>query len=351
MNTYCQRRQRLIERCSEKKLDGYLTFDRQDVYYLTGFPAEGAFLLASKEGSTLFVPLLLREQTKSLLKDEPELLVSSSGKLLKSLAQTIGKNYLKRIGYDSAKLPVALWEELRHIRKGCWQPLPSFVLRQRSIKDQTEIEAISRACKIAIQSYETCWKNLQAGESEKSCAHQLEELFYKNGSPKPAFETIVAFGENAAYPHHVATDKRLSANMVVLMDCGSSVEGYRSDLTRTAFFGKMTARFQKIYRIVEKAQQEGIAAVRDGISAGKIDFICREVIRKEGYGDYFVHGTGHGLGLEIHEPPRLGVRSKEILKTGMVVTVEPGIYLPGEFGVRIEDTLLVQKNGCKILTR
>lgn len=350
MHPYTKRRELLKERYSEKKIEGFLTFDRQDVFYLTGFPVEGAFLLVSQSGSELFAPLLLGEQAKALLKEDLEITVRYQGSLLKALSKTIGKNHLRRLGYDAAKVPVSLFQELARIRKVKWRALAGFVLKQRTIKEADEIEAISRACQISIHSYQSCWKNLKEGESEADAGQFLEQLFYKNGSPKPGFETIIAFGENSAYPHHLVSEKKLNKNEVVLMDLGATVKGYHSDLTRTDFFGKITSQFKKIYRIVEKSQQAGIAALREGVPAGRIDFICREVIRKEGYGDYFVHGSGHGLGLEIHEPPRLGMRSKEILKAGMVVTVEPGIYLPGKFGVRIEDTLLVTKTGCKILT-
>ncbi len=186
--------------------------------------------------------------------------------------------------------------------------------------------------------------------TEKDLAFRVERMFQDKGSPKPAFDTIVAFGENAAYPHHVLTEKKLSRDTPVLMDLGSTIGGYKSDLTRTAFFGKISPKFREVYGIVKEAQAAGIAAVRDGVSAGRVDFVCRDLIRKAGYGDFFVHSTGHGVGLDIHEPPGLADGIKTVLREGMVVTVEPGIYLPGRFGVRIEDTVLVKKGGCKVLT-
>ncbi|MBI3012257.1 MAG: aminopeptidase P family protein [Elusimicrobia bacterium] len=344
-----RRRDRLRERCRDQKVDGYLTFDYSDVFYLSGFPSEGCFLLVSRGGDFLFSPLLLAEQARSIV--DRKLSVVTSRKLLKSLESAVRKDGLKKVGYDSAKVTVSLFKSFSSGKGMRWVPLDGFVLKQRMIKDENEIELISQACHATFVSRESTFGLLREGQTEREVARALEGLFFKAGASKTAFETIVAFQENAAYPHHVVSDKKLSPKMAVLMDCGCAFGGYRSDLTRTGFFGKISSQFQKIYGIVKKSQSVGMAAVRPGVTAGKIDFVCREVIRKAGYGDYFVHGTGHGVGLDIHEPPRLGIGSKEVLREGMVVTVEPGIYLPGEFGVRIEDTLLVTKNGCEVLTQ
>lgn len=344
------RRNRLRKRCSDKKIDGYLTFDQSDLFYLSGFPSEGCFILVSRAGDFIFAPLLLAEQAKTLTANEKGLTVVSDRSLLKSLGKILEKNHLKKIGYDSSKVTVSLYNSLSSCRAVKWIPLNGFVLSQRMVKESGEIKSISQACQITVESQKTCQNNLAEGEQEKEVSYRLENLFRKNGSPKIAFETIIAFDEHSSYPHHVVTEKRLKKNSVVLMDLGCTVNGYRSDLTRTSFFGKISPQFSKIYGIVENAQREGIAAVRSGVSAGKIDLVCRKIIEKAGYGDFFVHGTGHGVGLDIHEPPRLGIGSKEILREGMVVTVEPGIYLPGEFGVRIEDTLLVTRDGCRVLT-
>lgn len=349
-NTYSARRDLLRKRLAAHKVDAYLTFDFSDAFYLTGFPSEGCFVLASKAGDFMFSPLLLAEHARAATAGD-SLEVVWQAPLLQSLEKTLKKQRLKKVGFDPSKLTVGLYRDLQKSKGVKWVGLDGFVLSQRMIKDEPELQAISRACHITYQSCKATFAALEEGLSEAQVARQLERRFNEGGSPKVAFETIVAFGENAAYPHHVVTDKSLKKNQAVLMDLGCTVDGYRSDLTRTAYFGSITPRFKKVYDIVKKSQAEGIAAVKEGVTAGEIDFICREVIRKEGFGDYFIHGTGHGVGIDIHEPPRLGVNSKEVLKPGMVVTVEPGIYLPGEFGVRIEDTVLVQKNGCEILTK
>lgn len=346
---YKKRRDFLRIRLKEKKANGYLTFDFFDVFYLTGFPSEGCFLLVGQEKDILFAPLLLAGQARTLTSGRLE--VISEKKLFESLQKHIQKESLKHIGYDSSKVTLSLFKAFSSFKKVSWLPLDGFILEQRMVKDQEEIKQIARACHVTHQSCQEAFKKLKEKMTEQETAHVIENLFYEKGAGKLAFETIVAFGEHSSYPHHLVTTKKLSKDTPVLMDLGCMVNGYRSDLTRTSVFGKITPQFHKIYEIVKKAQREGISLVRDGISAGDVDFAARDFIAKAGFGDFYIHGTGHGVGLEIHEPPRLGTGSKEILREGMVVTVEPGIYLPGEFGVRIEDTVLVKKNGCEVLTK
>jgi Xaa-Pro aminopeptidase len=346
-----RRRDLLRKRCRGKKTDGYLTFDFSDVFYLSGFPSEGCFALVSAAGDFIFAPLLLAGHLRAHIGRGNGLEIVEDRKLLRSLGLILKKNRLRKIGYDPEKATVSLLKQLERFGGASWAAQGGFVLTQRMIKDESEVASISRACHITHESSRLSFESLEEGQSEEDLALRLQDLFRKRGSSKPAFETIVAFGENSAFPHHVATAKKLTGNSVVLMDLGCTLNGYRSDLTRTEFFGKISRKFKEVHDIVKKSQAAGIDQVRDGVSAGRVDFVCREVIRKYGYGDRFIHGTGHGVGLDIHEPPRLGAGSKTVLKEGMVVTVEPGIYLPGEFGVRIEDTVLVKKNGCEILTK
>jgi Xaa-Pro aminopeptidase/Xaa-Pro dipeptidase len=344
------RRNRLRQRCAEKKMDGFITFDFSDVFYLIGFPSEGCTVFTAKSGDYVFAPPLLAEHVKTFIGNVEGLTILSEKGFLSSFDTIAKKHHLQRIGYDPQKVTVALYKDLLGIKNVKWVSMNGFVLDQRSVKQPEEIELIAQACHITCESANVCFEQLEEGQTEEEVAYQLEQNFRQRGSSKVAFETIVAFNENAAYPHHVVSSKKLTPNSVVLMDLGCTVGGYRSDLTRTFFFGKITPQFQKIYDIVKQAQQEGIAAVKEGVTAGNIDRICREVIGKAGYARYFVHGTGHGVGIDIHELPHVSSKSDEILKENMVITVEPGIYLPGEFGVRIEDSLRVTKTGCKILT-
>ncbi|OGR82093.1 MAG: hypothetical protein A2636_03185 [Elusimicrobia bacterium RIFCSPHIGHO2_01_FULL_64_10] len=348
---FSARRDGLRRSCARAKADGFLTFDFSDVFYLSGFPSEGCFLFTGESGDWIFAPKLLAEQVRSAVRSDRKLAVVDEPDLLGALRGILKTGALRRIGYDPDKMTVGLLRTLERFSGVKWVPLGRLVLNQRVVKDEHEIALISRACGITARSAKECLGSLRPGRTEEEVAADLDGIFRKNGSGKRAFETIVAFGGNAAYPHHVVTAAGLARNSAVLLDAGCAVGGYRSDLTRTVFFGKITRKFRTIYGIVHEAQRAGVAKIGPGVPAKAIDSACREVIRKSGYGEYFIHGTGHGVGLDIHEPPRLGKSSKDILRAGMVVTVEPGIYLPGEFGVRIEDTMLVTPSGHRILTR
>ena len=171
------------------------------------------------------------------------------------------------------------------------------------------------------------------------------------GATRPSFDLVVAFGANSALPHHEVSTRVLKKNEAVLIDFGCVYDFYCSDITKTFFYGKPDAEFKKVYSIVESAYKKSVKALKSGVKASFIDKVGRDLITDEGYGQYFTHGTGHGMGLEPHEAPSLYSKSKDILKEGMILTVEPGIYLNGKFGVRIEDTFLVKKNGYEILTK
>jgi len=172
----------------------------------------------------------------------------------------------------------------------------------------------------------------------------------KMGASGPSFDIIIGSGPNSAWPHHATSERVIKNNEPLLLDFGCFYKGYASDMTRTIFIGKPTDEYKKIYAIVESAHKAGLAAIRCGVSAFDADKACRDIISAAGYGDTYIHGTGHGIGLEIHENPYLNTKSKAVLKAGMAVTVEPGIYLAGKFGVRLEDSVLVTKKGCEILT-
>ncbi|HEY4500013.1 MAG TPA: aminopeptidase P family protein, partial [Candidatus Paceibacterota bacterium] len=293
----------------------------------------------------------LETHARHTTQDDKKLKVLSPQSFLKELTSVIQDNHPKKIGYDPRTTKVSFLNFLSKIKGAQWTPLEQLILKQREIKDSTEIELIQKACHITALAHKKIMPTLKAGMSEQKVMFGLEQIFQNYSSPKPAFETIVAFNEHSSFPHHVTETKKLTNNSVVLMDFGCSVGHYMSDFTRTTFFGNPTAEFKKIYDIVTEAQHAGIAAVREGVTAGNIDIACRKVIQKYGYGKYFIHTTGHGVGLDIHELPNISPLSKTILKAGMIITVEPGIYLPKKFGVRIEDTLLVTKNGFEILTK
>ncbi|MBR3628136.1 MAG: aminopeptidase P family protein, partial [Elusimicrobia bacterium] len=223
------------------------------------------------------------------------------------------------------------------------------VLKKRIIKNKEEIKNIKKACEIVSEVFETVKKKIVPGMMEIDIHFKIEEEFAKRHVVQ-SFKTIVASGPNSANPHHISGNRKIQRNDIVLIDMGCIYNGYCSDLTRTFFIGKEEKNKRKIWNIVKQAHDESLIKVKQNIKASDIDFFARNLIRQEGYGKNFIHTTGHGVGLDIHEAPSIGQKSKDILKEGMIITIEPGIYLDKKFGVRIEDTVLVTKNGYKVLT-
>jgi Xaa-Pro aminopeptidase len=230
------------------------------------------------------------------------------------------------------------------------KPVGSVIEKLRMVKSPEEIERIRTSVHTNSTAFEQALSSLRPGVSESALAAQLEYEMRRSGAERAAFDTIVAFGEHAALPHAQPTSRALPKDELVLIDMGACQDGYMSDMTRMLFSGRPSARVRRMYQSVFKAQLAALDAVRAGVTAEHIDHRARGVLKSEGLAKEFVHSTGHGLGLEIHEPPRLGKSDKTILEAGMVITIEPGAYIAGFGGIRIEDTVLVTKNGCEILT-
>ena len=228
-------------------------------------------------------------------------------------------------------------------------PDKNSIIEQRTIKNKEEIKNIKKACDIVSKVFETVKKKVVPGMTELDIHFKIEEEFAKNHVVQ-SFKTIVASGPNSANPHHISGNRKIRKNDIVLIDMGCIYKGYCSDLTRTFFVGKENKQQVKIWNIVKQAHDEALIKVNQNMKTSDIDLSARNKIKQEGYEKNFIHTTGHGVGLDIHEAPVIGSKSNEILKEGMVITIEPGIYLEKKFGVRIEDTVLVTKNGYKVLT-
>ncbi len=218
------------------------------------------------------------------------------------------------------------------------------------LKSPAEIERIRTSVHANSEAYSRTMKNIRLGLRERDIAAELEFQMRRLGAEKPAFDTIVAAGAHSALPHAHPTAHRLGENELLLIDMGASLEGYSSDMTRVAYAGAPPKRIRDMYRAVLEAQLTAVNAVRAGVAASKVDGTAREVLKKHNLEREFIHSTGHGLGLEIHELPRIGKKDKTKLRAGMVITIEPGVYIDGLGGVRIEDTVLVTENGCEVLT-
>ena len=334
----------------ELKVDALLVSALPNIRYLSGFTGDNALLLLSPESSTLYTDPRFTIQAA----DECTCPVQTvtKGPLDAAVVASIQRKKWKRIGFEGSRMLFETYQRIKSaLRSGAsLKPLAPVVEKLRMIKSPEEIERIRRSVLTNSKAFEKTIGSIRPGVSESSIAGELEYRMRRLGAEKAAFDTIVAFGARAALPHARPTAARLSNGELVLIDMGSCQDGYMSDMTRVVFLGRPSNRLRKMYGAVAKAQLAAINAVRPGVTAAHVDRQARKVLETEGLGKAFVHSTGHGLGLEIHELPRLGKRDKTRLEPGMAITIEPGAYIRDFGGIRIEDTVLVTQSGCEILT-
>jgi len=255
------------------------------------------------------------------------------------------------IGFEADTLSYAGASRLiEHFDEATFEPTSNFIEDIRIIKDAGEVDRIRAACRIADEALEEVKEYLKEFPTEKDFAKALDRKMVDLGAEGNSFETIVACGTRAALPHAVPTDAKIEPHQMIVIDFGCMVDGYCSDMTRTLSVGEPDADQQKMYAQVLESQRLGREYAKSGVTAGEVDAKCRDFLNSEGVGEYFAHGTGHGVGLDIHEAPRVGGKVQDILQTGYIVTVEPGIYIEGKAGVRIEDTLCITEEGAEVLT-
>jgi len=322
----------------------HLIINRSDLAYLTGVELEGFLLLIAKKKAAVFAPELLAGQLKRLLRGVE---VIGGENLTGLLVQYCQRKGLKSLGICGSKSSHAFFSKLN--RKINLKDEEDIVANIRQVKDSQEINKIAKACDIASSAMRYAEKLLKPGKTEDEIVFKIEEYFAKN-KVRPSFPIIVGSGPNSANPHHISANRKIAVNDTVLIDLGCVYKGYCSDLTRTFFLGKTNGLQQKAYSLVKRAHDLALLKAGPGVLASEVDKVARDTISQAGFGDKFIHTTGHGVGIDIHELPRLSSRDKTILKSGMVVTVEPGIYFTGRFGIRIEDTVLIKKKGKKVLT-
>jgi Xaa-Pro aminopeptidase len=334
---------------AERKLDGLLVAFSPNLRYLTGFTGSNGSLLVLGGKSILFTDPRYQIQAAQEVTCRVKI---AKGPLLAAVAAAIARLGLKRIGYEPARMTCDACESLisRLPMNASLEPVKGWIEELRMVKSPAEIALIRRSVQTNSRAFEQAVARVRPGMTERDLAAELEYRMRRLGAEKPAFETIVAAGVRSALPHAQPTAARLKPRDLVLVDMGAQQDGYCSDMTRMLFLGAPTAKVERVYRAVLEAQFAAIAAVRAGVSTAAVDRVARKVLRGYGLDRAFVHSTGHGLGLEIHEPPRLGKRDKSRLEAGMAITIEPGVYLEGFGGIRIEDTVVVTENGCEILT-
>lgn len=269
-----------------------------------------------------------------------------------SIAKVINASRAKRIGFDPGTLTVAQHSGIRKALKTAkLVATEGIIANLRQCKDAGEIARIRRAIDVAERAMKKVQRFLKPGATEIEIAARLEFEMRKLGASGPSFPPIVAAGANSSLPHYAPQDRKLKANDVVLIDWGAIVDGYVSDLTRIFALGRVAQRMARIHAIVDEARRKAIAAVRPGVTSGELDRIARQHIQKAGFGPQFSHSLGHGIGLEVHEAPGLRAMTDTVLQTGMVITIEPGIYLPSVGGIRLEDDVLVTEDGHEVLTQ
>lgn len=334
----------------ELKIDALLVSALPNIRYLSGFTGDNAILLVTPDSTTLFTDPRFTIQAAEECNCPAKTV--SKGPLEVAVAQAIGRKRLKKIGFESSRMIYDAYRRIKGLLPlgATLKPVASVIEKLRMIKSPEEVARIRTSVLTNSTAFSKTLASIRVGMSESAIAGRLEYEMRRLGAEKAAFDTIVAFSERTALPHARPTSRKLAKDELVLIDMGSCQDGYMSDMTRVLFVGKPSPRALKMYRAVQHAQLAALDAVRSGITAGEVDRRARKVLESEGLGKEFVHSTGHGLGLEIHEPPRLGKRDKTILETGMVITIEPGAYIQGFGGVRIEDTVLVTDRGCEILT-
>jgi len=342
------RRTALSARLPELHVDAVLVSHLPNVRYLTGFTGSNGQVLVGVNESVFLTDGRYQEQSR---REVPELdRVTYLHGLEGPLAEVCARLGVTRMGFEATVVTVRQHAQLTAKLPGVeLVALQDAVERLRWVKDPEELAHLRSAQGATDQAFEDVMDFLAIGQTERQVARELEHLLRRDGADGLAFESIVAFGENAAEPHHEPSHRLLEEGDVIKMDFGALWEGYHADMTRTIAFGSPATELRKIHDIVREAQQAGIDTVRAGVHGETVDAAARAVIVDAGYGDHFLHGLGHGVGLEIHEGPRLGKGFDHVLPTGAVVTVEPGIYVPGLGGVRIEDMVEVTDDGCRVL--
>lgn len=340
----------LRSKLQQEKLDGFITTCLAHVRYLSAFTGSNALCVVTRERALIVTDTRYKDQVREETEDFAARI--AKGQLFDELPKTSVLNEARRIGFEHALLPVAHLHRLAKLfpRKE-FVGTDGIVQSLASVKDAAEIALLRAAAAITDAVFGDILALLRPGVTESDVAAELSYRQRRRGAEGDAFEPIVASGPNAALPHARASDKRLAKGELVVLDFGCRVQGYHSDLTRTVAIGRPTAELRRMYRTVQEAQARALDECRVPMRARDLDAVARAHIRRAGLGKYFSHSLGHGLGLQIHEDPKLSAKSSSMLVAGNVVTIEPGVYVPGIGGVRIEDDVVLGTHGHEILTR
>jgi Xaa-Pro aminopeptidase len=332
-------------------LDGLLLSSPSNISYLLNFPSRDSYLLISKKKNYYITDSRYIEEAKLYLKKNA-ILKKSNGSVFKIIANLCKDLDLERIGFEERYLPFAehkkIKEELN--RRDNLIPTHGLVEELRQIKNAAELKKIRKAVQITVKAMRFIQDFLCVGLKEIEIAAEFERFIRYAGGSSSAFDIIVASGPNSSFPHHRTSQRKIKNNEPILIDIGVDYQGFKSDLTRVFFLGKISSVVRKVYDIVREAQSKAIRKIKPSVGISKIDRAARQYITEKGYGGFFGHNLGHGIGLEVHEEPPVSGKEEGILKPGMVFTVEPAIYLPHKFGIRLEDMVLVTRKGGEVLS-
>ena len=336
------------QKIADSRADALLVVNPVDIRYLTDFPGEDAWMVVTNRTVVILSDTRFKEE---LDRDHAYARsVMRKATLSEEVAKVVEGQKIKRLAFQADYTTVTQRDALaKHVGASKLRAISGWLIKQRAIKDDNELKLIRKAIDIQQKAFEQLRSQIKPGMTEKQVAAQLEYNMRCLGADGPSFPTIVGFGANSSINHYLPGDVKLKKNQPILIDFGALYRGYCSDMTRVLVVGEFPKQIAEIYRIVREAMAAGIDAIKPGVELAEIDSIARNLIKQAGFAKRFGHGLGHGIGLDIHEEPRLGAKAKGVLEPGQVVTVEPGIYLPGIGGVRLENDVLVTKNGHRDL--
>ncbi len=348
------RLQKLREKMEENSIDAVLIYNfegsnRATTWYLSGFSGSFAILFITEDKSYIITDSRYFTQVKE--QSAFKLIPYTDGKeqLKKTLYDLVDSNRVKKLGYEAERITHNHFIEYVKPLETEKIEIDDLIKELRSIKSNDEIGKIKEAVKVAESALKSSMKYIRAGNTENEVAARINFEIYKKGG-KPSFETIVVSGKRSALVHGMPSSKKIENGEFVLIDYGAMVDGYCSDITRTFLVGEATPKMKKVYEIVQKAQKKAREEAKAGMKGVDLHNIAQRIIEDEGFGEYFGHGLGHGLGMEVHENPGASTRNEDPLPENAVITIEPGIYIPDEFGVRIEDDVVIKKDCCEVLT-
>ncbi len=333
-------------------LDGLLISSSANISYITDYESRDSYLLISKKGNVYLTDSRYTEEAKKELKPSFTVKLANGLQINCAIADFCKRMGITNLGFEEEYFSFAQYQRLKKTLNNSVNLLPShYIIEElREIKTSEELQKIRQATEIAIKALRYIKNLIVPGKSEIEIAGELERFIRYSGGTNASFDIIVASGPNSGFPHHISSQRKIEDNEPVLIDMGVNYSGYKSDLTRVFFLGKISSLAAKIYDIAAKAQTKAISKIKPGAVISEIDAAARNYITQKGYGKNFGHSLGHGIGLEVHEAPNISAENTNKLKKGMVFTVEPAIYLPGKFGIRIEDTVSVTMEGVDVIS-